>query len=201
MDILGKLFGNSERIKLIRFLILNERKAYSFGELSKRTGISERPVKKEIEHLRKSKFAKVKSELIKKENKGHSSSKRSFIVSMDGSFPHKRALKDLFIAAHPISSAVITRTLSRAGRIKLIIASGIFVGEDEGRLDLLVVGDRTDKRALDRAIHSLERSLGRDLRYALLEVSDFNYRVSVLDKLVRDVFDYPHQKLFDRMGH
>lgn len=198
MDIIGKLFGNPELVKLIRFLLLNDRKSYSILELGKRTGISPRVLKRELEHLTRARFVRGKSE-YELQKKGRRK-KKIVLFSLRPDFPYRKALKELFLSAQPISAALITRALGKAGRVKLIIASGVFVGEPDGRLDLLVVGDRMDKKALDRAVRSLEKTIGRDLRYTILETPDFTYRVSVLDRLVRDVLDYPHQKILNRIG-
>ena len=83
--------------------------------------------------------------------------------------------------------------------MKLIITSGIFIQDEDSRLDLLLVGDRLNKITLDRTVKILEGEIGRELRYAVFDTRDFNYRVSVYDRLVRDVLDNPHQRLLDKM--
>jgi hypothetical protein len=57
-----------------------------------------------------------------------------------------------------------------------------------------------NKAAVDRVIHTLESELGSELRYAVFETSDFSYRLNIYDKLIRDVFDFPHEKILDRIG-
>jgi hypothetical protein len=37
--------------------------------------------------------------------------------------------------------------------------------------------------------------LGKELAYAVFDTNDFKYRVSMYDKLLRDMFDYPHERL------
>ena len=54
--------------------------------------------------------------------------------------------------------------------------------------------------ALERLIKTVESELGRELRYVVLETVDFQYRMSIHDKLVRDVFDFPHQMVTDVLG-
>lgn len=46
----------------------------------------------------------------------------------------------------------------------------------------------------------LEYNLGRELRYAALDQEDFKYRHSIGDKLVRDVLDFEHMVVMDKMG-
>jgi hypothetical protein len=68
------------------------------------------------------------------------------------------------------------------------------------KVDLLVVGDKLDEKPLGNAIHTLEAEMGRELRYAYFTTEEFKYRVGVYDRLVRDVFDYPHRTILDRIG-
>jgi predicted nucleotidyltransferase len=70
----------------------------------------------------------------------------------------------------------------------------------ESKIDLLVVGDKLDEKVLDNSIHKLEAELGRELRFAAFTTEDFRYRVSVYDRLTRDVLDFPHRILFDKIG-
>ena len=80
-----------------------------------------------------------------------------------------------------------------------MILSGVFGGDVEGDLDMLVVGDRVREPVLREKIKSVEAELGRELRYALLATPDFLYRLNMSDKLLRDILDYPHRVLVDRL--
>jgi len=94
----------------------------------------------------------------------------------------------------------IIGTLKRAGTLRVVALSGLFTGVLETQIDLLVVGDNLDVRTLAKAVHNLEAELGREIRYAAFETADFRYRLGVYDRLLRDVFDYPHRLLVDRIG-
>jgi hypothetical protein len=90
--------------------------------------------------------------------------------------------------------------LKRAGALRLVVLSGLFTGMAESQVDLVVVGDTIDERALSRTIQGLEAELGREIRYASFPTKDFRYRMGVYDRLLRDVFDYPHRLLVDKIG-
>ena len=94
----------------------------------------------------------------------------------------------------------IISILRRAGTLQLVALSGFFSGVLESRIDLLVVGDHIEERALASAVRSLEAELGREIRYASFATTDFRYRTGVYDRLLRDVFDYPHRLLIDKIG-
>jgi len=65
---------------------------------------------------------------------------------------------------------------------------------------MLVVGDHLRRSTLENYMRSLEAEIGKELRYAAFETSEFNYRLGMYDKLVRDILDYPHRTVLDRIG-
>jgi hypothetical protein len=93
----------------------------------------------------------------------------------------------------------VYKRIEGVGSIKLIVMGGAFIGEREGALDLFIVGDRIDDKKLQNRLRSLEADLGKELRYTYLTAEEFFYRLNMSDKLLRDVFDYPHRIVFDRL--
>ncbi len=82
----------------------------------------------------------------------------------------------------------------------MLILSGLFKEEWEARLDMLIVVDRAKRSAIESVLSQIEAEIGREIRYAILDSEDFKYRVSVGDKLVRDVLDYPHEVALDKLS-
>ncbi len=199
-DIIGRIFGNEPRAKLLRFLILNDQKSHSLLELEKKIGLTSRDIRKEAIALRKAGIIKGKSVYEALRGGGKISKVRTLALFANPQFKYLRAIKDVFSATTGLSVEDLVKRLGQGSKMKLVITSGVFVENPEGRLDLLIVGDKLDKEALDKAIHGIEKTLGRDLRYATLETADFTYRISVYDRLIRDVLDYPHIKILNRMS-
>ena len=86
------------------------------------------------------------------------------------------------------------------GKIRLVVIAGVFIQSEDSRADLLLVVDDLQRTKLDQAVHSMEAEIGRELSYGIFDSKDFNYRLSVYDKFVRDVLDYPHEKILDKIG-
>ena len=84
--------------------------------------------------------------------------------------------------------------------IQLLIISGIFIKNPDSRVDLLVVGDNLKLSSLENIIKTIESEIGKEIRYAVFETSEFNYRYSMFDKLTRDIFDYPHEKIINKLN-
>jgi hypothetical protein len=196
MDPLGKIFKNETRVKLLRFVILNNHTERTLFDLEKLTNISLPILKREIELLKK--VGVVKTKKVKVERKKRTTATLSVWLNHD--YKYINAFKEFFVTTNPLSTDTMVKRLSQAGSIKLLVVSGVFIENPESRLDLLIVGDKLDKEAIDKSIQYFESTLGRELRYASMETIDFSYRISMYDKLIRDILDYPHRKILNRIG-
>jgi hypothetical protein len=168
----------------MRLFIFNPESTYTLDTITKRTLEKRSNVVKELRIL-------SKAGLLRRKKKGY---------ALDKTYPHLEALEHFLVDASPILPKDIAKKLSRAGSIKLLLISGIFIHDEEGRVDLLVVGDKIKKPMLHSAISNLESQLGKELKYSYFETADFNYRLRMYDKLIRDILDYPHQKILNKLG-
>jgi len=108
-------------------------------------------------------------------------------------------LRDLLLSSAAQGDTILKR-LQGVGSLKLLILSGIFMGEWDTALDLFIVGDRISDRKLRERVRRLESELGKELRYALLTPQDFFYRLNMNDHLLRDTLDYPHRIMLDKLN-
>jgi predicted nucleotidyltransferase len=81
------------------------------------------------------------------------------------------------------------------GQVKLLVASGVFIKNDDSRVDLLIVGDKMKRGKIEEVVRRLEAEIGTELVYAIFDTKEFIYRLNMYDKLVRDILDYPHEVL------
>jgi len=187
-DPLQKLFGSMARLKLLRLFLFNPGRQFTVPEAAERARVPERTARKEINL-----FASVR--LIKRAR----SRSRGARYLLNSDFGYLAALQSLLLNA-PERGADIYERVRKAGGIKLVIIAGIFVGEWESALDVLIVGDRVKEKKLRSRIKNLESELAKELRYSLLSIDDFFYRLNMNDKLVRDILDYQHKIVFDRLN-
>ena len=59
---------------------------------------------------------------------------------------------------------------------------------------------KVSEAKIENAMRSLEAELGIEIRYAVFTSEELRYRVGMYDKLTRDVFDYPHQIIVDKIA-
>lgn len=186
-DTLAKLFGSAARVKLLRLFLFNPRQQISIADAAAHARVDPVIVRREAATL-------SKIGLLRRTSRG---ARTHYTVNSD--FRYLAALHGLLLNA-PVRANDIQARLRSAGGLKLIIMAGIFVGDWDGRLDLLVVGDRMSDRVLRGRIRRLESELGKELRYASMSTQDFFYRFNMSDKLIRDVLDYPHTIALDRLN-
>lgn len=212
MEILSKLFGGPNRVKLMRLFLFNQDNAYLLKELGQKTKIKPAPLRKELSFLesigliKTRKVAGPSSAPKTKKGKGGKTAKtaresmRSRLWCLDQDFFFVDHLRSLFNADFFVSRDDLAQKFKNCGRIKLLILSGIFIQEGGERVDMLIVGDNLKKKLIEKTIVGIESEIGRELIYAVLDSADFFYRLHSSDKFLRDILDYPHKKIVDKMG-
>jgi len=203
--ILENLFGSVAKIKIIRLFLLNPQDLFTPAKISGRCKIASDVVRKEISLLKKIDFVRQKTEsvdeIIKLKN-GRIKNRKKKIqgLKLNGSFPLLHALKNLVLNASPVDREKLVNALKKTGRIKLIILAGIFIQSNDSRVDLLLVGDAVKKGALERILDNIESEVGKEITYSIFDTREFLYRIGMYDRFVHDILDYPHEKIFNKLG-
>jgi len=203
MDALGKIFGSISRVKIIRLFLCSEEEVFDKEEVSKKAKVSMDTTGKELSVLEKSGLIRKKSffKQGKKLKNGKLPKKKrvqGYLVNQN--FKYIISLKSLLCGPTPMKHKEIGDKFSGVGSIKAIVVAGVFIQDPNSRLDVLIAGDNMSTIKIRNAIASVESEIGRELRYAVFETNDFKYRLGVCDKLVRDIFDYPHEIVIDKLG-
>lgn len=188
MDVLEKIFGSAAKVKIMRLFLFNSQSVFNVSDISKRTKVKKDTVRREVAKLEK--IGLIKKRSIRK--RAH--------WTLDPKFLYIKPLKEFLVEMGPLKHSDINQRLKKTGQLKLIIVSGVFTHNHESRVDLLVVGDKLKRRSLDSAVKAMEAEIGKELVYAVFDTNDFEYRMSMYDKLLRDILDYPHQKIVNKFG-
>lgn len=201
MEILERLFGSSARVKVMKLFLFNPEELLEKIEIIKKTKSSSTLIQKELKDLCDIGLLKKRIFIKSSQTKSGKTKKQKVIgFALNPTFKYLNNLKNLLINNEPFNHNEIIKKINKVGKIKLIVVSGLFIQNEDSRLDIFVVGDDIKERAVKGAISKMESEIGKELRYAFFTTTDFKYRYSVCDRLVRDVFDYPHQVVVDRIG-
>lgn len=189
------LFGGQSRVRLLRLFLLNPSAVFSIDTLIRRTRLSRRTVRTELSVLERAKVVR------KKQTEELVAGKRRRVHGYALNTPHSvvRPLRQFFLETAPLESGTLLRHLRGAGRPDVLVAAGVFKKEFDRRLDVLIASPKPNMTKIDAAMRALEIELGVEIKYTAISTEELFYRLSMYDKLVRDIFDYPHDLLVDRV--
>jgi len=180
MEILGKILGNQARVKIMKLFLLNKGKGFKSKDVAKRSRVSSSVVRSELNLLASINFIKKRS----------SASPEWYFNSL---FKYADEFEGLLIRSDTLNRQIILDSFKKVGRVKLLIVSGIFIKNDDSRVDLLIVGDKIKPGKVEGEVRKLEALVGTELAYAVFNTKEFIYRLNMYDKLVRDIIDFPHE--------
>jgi hypothetical protein len=204
METLSKLFSGEGRVKVMRLFLFNPELSFSLEQIMAKAKMSAKEAKLEIDVLEKSGMIKDKKLVqvveVKKRGKVTEKKKKVICWHLDSDFEYLLPLQNLLINTRPLRKEEILRRLSNVGKLKMVIVSGVFIQNPDSRVDLLIVGDNLKRGSIDRIVKTMEAEIGKELVFASFETPDFHYRLGMYDKLIRDILDYPHQKLLDKLN-
>lgn len=197
MDILAKLFGGVARVKIMRLFLLNPDQGFETATIAERSRLSTSVARQTATALATMSLIKKKSFVkeVVDGRTGKTKKKRVQGYFLNTEFPYISEMKALLVEGDFFKHDELVKRFRPAGRVQLLVVSGVFIQQSDSRLDVLVVGDNISKKYVQKTISVLESELGKELSYAVFDSNDFKYRVSMYDKLLRDMFEFPHARL------
>ena len=183
MGNIAKLFGGPTATRLARWFLFHPETSATRATLKEKTKSSSDQVRKGLRLL-------VSAGLVKKRG-------ARFVLNKE--FPNLRPLKE-FLIGELLTTTNVSSRMRSVGSVRMLCAAGIFIGNNESRTDLLIVADKIKAATLQKIINTLEADVGTDIRYTALTTEEFKYRMAFNDKLVRDILDFPHEALFNKLA-
>lgn len=190
METISRLFNNEERTKLLRFFIFNSEGIFDSSFVAKKTKINTRRLNRELKDLKKLDFIH--------QNKVAGKAKKGW--QLNAQYPFERQLRKLFNAEIIQNRNRIIDKFKNCGKLKTLLVSGVFLEEAVDNVDLVIIGDNLKKAKIETAIRGLEEEIGKEIVYAIFGVDDFMYRLHSGDRFVRNVLDYPHIFVVNKLG-
>lgn len=204
MELLTRLLGGAERVKIMRFFLHHEDSIVSLHEVAEKTKSKSTLARKELNALCAIGFLeKKRTRTVTTTGSGKkASSKVKEIVGfkLNTEFPHNQALKDLLFDFQLLDKRELANRFKVVGRLKLFVVSGVFIGSDKSRVDILMVGEAIKRPKAEKLFESLSAELGRDVVYSVMDVEEYEYRYKMYDRFVRDIVDLPHEAVIDKLS-
>lgn len=186
-EILEQLFDSPIKVKLLKLFFRNPEESFRLKEIVKRVKGDARVCRRQIKKLENINL------LSSRAKKGV----KSYFVNPD--FDFYKELKTLVLKSSPASRKKMLSRLRGLGMIKLALISGIFLNLENSRVDLLIVGDRIEKKKITNFLRDLEAEVGKEIDYVVFSTDDFNYRHDMFDRFLQDILEKPHEKLINKL--
>tara|TARA_Y100000310_G_scaffold263659_1_gene273970 strand:+ start:10603 stop:11190 length:588 start_codon:yes stop_codon:yes gene_type:complete len=189
---LNLIFDSPYRAKILKLFIAHPGQVFATKEIAKRVKAPTNRMRRELNILKNSKIIRQKT--TKYENRKVT----GWYLNVEHTLINPLSL--LLSGDQKSILGNLSKRFKDVGRMKLMVVSGVFLGRDDSRADIFIVGDKLKAGRIGTIIKKLEADVGRELTYALVDTKEFNYRLAAYDRFVRDVLDCPHQKVLNKMG-
>ncbi len=184
---LDAIFDSPVRVRLLKLFLFNPDRNFDGKTIAEILNTASGLITKHLKKLSESRFI-----ILRK-----ISGKQAFKTNK--SFVFYKELKELVLRASPASKEKMLKRLKSLGGIKLAVLSGIFLNLDNSHADLLLVGDKVKSSKFDRFLKELEAEVGKEINCALMTTKEFYYRYNMYDRFVRDILDFKHEKLINKL--
>ncbi len=186
-----KLFGSKTRTKLLELFTTNPNRAFYVREITRKIDEQINSVRRELANL-------LSLGIITSD-----STNNRLYYEVDQKNEKYEALRELFTGKRAAKSAKATKTKTnkrdvpkekqqkelivdgelweKVGNISGIVYSGVLTRDKTSPVDVLIVGDVPTARA-ESAVSDLEKKEGKELRYAVMDLKEWEYRRNVNDK-------------------
>ncbi len=95
-------------------------------------------------------------------------------------------------AEHPMA-----KDLRATGHIELALLTGQFTRDEASGVDVVIVGD-INQAKIGRFMTELEKSEGKELRYTVMPLKNYQYRIQIHDRFINDVLGAKKQVIINQ---
>lgn len=162
---LKPLLGSQLRQDLLTFFLLKPEAVYTTSQIAKAIKRPKARLETELKNL--SDFALLISV-----------DKNKWLINNE--FIILKELRALLAKAQLLHSQQFISGLSEVAKLDVLILSGVFTADEKAPTDLLLVG-QVKRRPFLTMVNKLEKDLGREINYTIMDKSEYLFRLEVMD--------------------
>lgn len=208
---LEKLFGSVSRVKLLKIFLLNPDKKYYIRQLARDLKLQVNSVRRELGNLEE--FGLLLSDgnnsinlpMVSNGRKAPSavkekapSLKEKKYYQVNKNFVLFTEIKSLIIKSQILAGESFIISLKKFCDPKFIMLSGMFVNNTNSPTDVLIVAN-IKKEDLLQIINDLEREMGREINFTLMDEEEFKYRQEIADVFLHSLLNSRRMILLDKI--
>ena len=195
-----QLFGSKTRVKLLRLFYSNPNRSFYVREITRKIDEQINSVRRELSNLLSIGIISsdtTNNRLYYEVNQSYEFFKP---LSMIFGAPETTVEGDeeVIIPVQPAKPVdPVLAELSTIGNVEFALYTGQFTRDESSGIDMLIVGD-VNQTKLQKFMHELEEREKKDIRYVLMNPTEFNYRQQVKDRFITTVLAAKKQVLIDK---
>jgi predicted nucleotidyltransferase len=99
-------------------------------------------------------------------------------------------------AAETASENPLAKAIRATGRVDLAVLTGQFTRDDTAGIDVLIVGEVNTSK-VEKFISELEEAEKKELRYTVMPLDNYEYRLQIKDRFIGNVLDAKKQVIIN----
>ena len=190
-----QLFGSKTRVKLLQLFYGNPNRSFYVREITRKIDEQINSVRRELSNL-------LSIGIITSDNTNN-----KLYYEVNQKYEYYEPLRQIFggggssakksaSKASAIKVADDKDELKALGHVELAIYTGQFTRDESAGIDFLIVGE-VNPNAVAKFVSELEAKEGKDIRYTVMNLSDFQYRRTIHDRFITQVLGAKKQVLVD----
>jgi hypothetical protein len=208
-----QLFGSKTRVKLLQLFYSNPNRAFYVREITRKIDEQINSVRRELSNLLSIGIITsdaTNNRLYYEVNQDYEFYKPLAMVfggmqqapTETEAKPAKREAKKAEAAAPAPPKADVSKEHPMAksfrslGKVELALLTGQFTRDELSGIDLLIVGNVNQTKA-DKFVADLEKSEGKELRYTVLPLDNYRYRIQINDRFISNVLGAKKQVIIN----
>ncbi len=210
---LSYLLGSKARVKILKLFLLNTEEKYYIRQIARDLELQVNSVRRELENLEKfglllaepstytvndfllnnninsesgEENRMAKSRLMeKKKDKKENLKQDKKYYHLNKNFILYNEIKALITKSQILAGKNFLKSLQKISQPRYLALTGIFVNRSFP-IDIFVVG-RVNKKKFEKTISDLEKEIGKEINYSIMDQKEFQYRQEITDIFVYDI--------------
>ena len=202
---LEHIFGSKTRLKILNLFLKDPKNKYFIRQISRDTDSQLNAVRREIDNLMdigiiipakntSSKDGTAAKPITSFQNQ-QEAMKKYLIVNTD--FVLYNELRALLMKSQLLVEEDFIKKIKNMANISVVVLTGIFVGREDAKTDMLLVGN-IDKKKVLAILEKFEKALNNNIRYTIMAPTEYKYRRDVTDKFLYDVLENKKIVILDK---
>lgn len=194
---IDQLFGSKTRVKLLQLFYSNPNRSFYVREITRKIDEQINSVRRELSNL-------LSIGIITSDTTDH-----KLYYEVNQKFEYYEPLTAIFgghgstKVTEPKTTADKTRIqaedtdIKTIGNVEIAVYTGQFTRDESSGVDVFLVGD-INHTQLQKYMNELEAKEGKELRYTMMSLSDFQYRRQIKDRFIANILTAKKQILVDK---